>query len=181
MEDIAPQETPVSPEKRALPTIDFKDMAKTIQDTMDNLDVTTATTQEIRKQLLARFLPDVLNLDMKVDPGTDPDLYASQARFLSEFKGLLNDVDTASRQHASTKLKQKDTETQAQAGFNVAEFLSKIKLTGGVPTSSGTIETTAEIDEKLEQRFAETGCVVLDTELTQGENMLPEKNTDADF
>lgn len=161
----------------AEPTIEAVNQSLiSLTESMQSMDSVVTNTQSVRQQLMTKFLPDVLNLDMKVDPGTDPDMYASQARFLSEYRGLLNDLDTSSRNHVNMKLKQKDSETNAAHAINAAEFLSKIKLSRGVPVSNLPFtKSEAEVEALIEKQFEENGCMVLDTELETGQNQLPDK------
>ncbi len=109
-----------------------------LQDALDNLDATTHSTQDIRKQLMVKFLPDILNLDLKQDSNKDPEVYTAKSRFLNEYRGLLTDIDNSSKSHAQIKLKQKDTEMQGQA-LNVVDFLNKIKGTPQFPQANITL------------------------------------------
>ena len=68
-----------------------------LQDSMRNLDTAVLETQEVRRALLNKFLPEVLSLDMKVNAETDPDQYASQTRFIEQTRQLLNDIDNSLR------------------------------------------------------------------------------------
>lgn len=93
-------------------------------------------------------------------------------------KNLLNDLDKAAKDHVTVKLKQKDTETNAAAGINIAEFLTKIKMTDNI--SGGTVvQTKDQIEKALDKQFEERGTVVLDTELEMGGNMLPKEQKEA--
>ena len=148
---------------------------RTLADSLRIYDHTTQTTQDIRHQLVAKLLPVVTQMDLRVDRSTDPDLYQAQARMISETRSLLNDMDTSDRNNAAMKLKQKDTEINASNTINAAEFLAAIKLTGGVPISDHPPMSPTEVDTLLEKQFTEQGCFVLETELEAGQNQLPER------
>ena len=141
-----------------------------LQDALDNLDATTSSTQDIRRQLMTKFLPDVLSLDLKQDSNKDPEVYAAKSRFLNEFRGLLTDIDNSSKNHAQIKLKQKDTEMQGQA-LNVVDFLNKIKGKSQFPEANITM-THEEAEDLVQKRFEDSGSVVLDTELEMGGNKI---------
>lgn len=151
---------------------------RSLIESMGCYDATTASTQEIRNQLVAKMLPSILNMQIDSDPTTDPDLYASQARMISEFRQLLNDRDTADRNNVQVKLKQKDSEVAAQNSFNVAEFLKQVKFSsqgGGNPFAGASDMNIIDAKALVEQCALEQGCEVLDTELEMGQTPLPEK------
>lgn len=159
------------------PTIESVNQSlMSIEEAMLNMDSTVMQTQDIRNQLIVKLLPDILAMDTKIDRTSDPDLVASQARMISEMRGLLNDRDNASKNHLSLKLKQKDIETQSQISFSAAEFLATIKRNEEMPLKNETFPMSEQqIADLIDSQFKEQGCVVLDTELEEGSNMLPEK------
>lgn len=146
---------------------------------MKNYDETTEYTQAMRKALIERYTPDVLKLDMSVNKGTDPELYASQTRFFSEYNNLLNHYDTAARNHTSVKLKNREIENTANIAFSAAEFLSKIKLTDkdNVP-GSPCLQSKEEVDALISKQFEESGSIILDSELEEGNIQLPSHRED---
>lgn len=146
---------------------------------MGQYDKNTVNTQIIRQKLANKLLNNVLKMDLNVVATTNPDLFAAQAKMIAEARGLLNDMDNSSRNHTAIKLKQKDTETQADAVLNAAELLTKIKLTvAAEPT--GNTQSADVIEDAIKHQFEENGCVVLDTELEMGGNNLPHKKEEED-
>lgn len=154
------------------------DDIKSLEKSMDKYDANTVSTQLVRQQLLNKILPDVLNMDLSETAETDPDLFAAKSKLIAEARSLLNDMDSVSNKHVSTKLKQKDSETQASIAFNAADLLNKIKL-NSLSFDTGNITTDKEnIDKILENKFEESGSVILDTELEMSSNMLPKPEND---
>ena len=154
-----------------------------LQESMQNMDSVSIQTQSARNQILVKILPEVLAMDLTINDRTDAELYESKARLISETRGLLNDMDTSSRNQVNIKLKQKDIETSATAQLNVADFLSKIKP-GEISLhslSSGEVLSDQEIDAKLAERFSASSQQILDTELETGQTQLPESRTANDF
>ena len=149
---------------------------QTLNDSMLHFDDTTRSTQEIRRALVNKFLPDVMNLDMRVDRGTDPDLYQSQARFISEMRQLLNDLDSTAKNHVNVKLKRTDMEQQHANSIDPAAILAAIKLNQPLQvnvTATVPQPSKEEITEKLEKQMQAAGDQILDTELEIGGNQLP--------
>ena len=118
---------------------------------------------------------------ISVVASTDPDLFAAQAKMISEARGLLNDIDGSSKNHTAMKLKHKDSETQASVAFNAAELLSKIKLSvAGDVGGSLVVDNSDEIEDLIAKQFDDPDSLVLDTELEMGGNMLPERKDSDD-
>lgn len=154
---------------------------QTLNDSMLHFDDTTRSTQEIRRALVNKFLPDVMNLDMRVDRGTDPDLYQGQARFISEMRQLLNDLDSTAKNHVNVKLKRTDMEQQHANSIDPAAILAAIKLNQPLQVNVTTTvpqPSKEEITEKLEKQMQAAGDQILDTELEIGGNQLPVEEND---
>ena len=154
---------------------------QTLNDSMLHFDDTTRSTQEIRRALVNKFLPDVMNLDMRVDRGTDPDLYQGQARFISEMRQLLNDLDSTAKNHVNVKLKRTDMEQQHANSIDPAAILAAIKLNQPLQVNVTTTvpqPSKEEIAEKLEKQMQAAGDQILDTELEIGGNQLPVEEND---
>lgn len=154
---------------------------QTLNDSMLHFDDTTRSTQEIRRALVNKFLPDVMNLDMRVDRGTDPDLYQGQARFISEMRQLLNDLDSTAKNHVNVKLKRTDMEQQHANSIDPAAILAAIKLNQPLQvnvTATVPQPSKEEITEKLEKQMQAAGDQILDTELEIGGNQLPVEEND---
>ena len=154
---------------------------QTLNDSMLHFDDTTRSTQEIRRALVNKFLPDVMNLDMRVGRGTDPDLYQGQARFISEMRQLLNDLDSTAKNHVNVKLKRTDMEQQHANSIDPAAILAAIKLNQPLQVNVTTTvpqPSKEEITEKLEKQMQAAGDQILDTELEIGGNQLPVEEND---
>ena len=146
----------------------------TLNESMHEYDLRTAETQEMRRALLAKLFPQAMNLDMSVEAGTDPDLYAAQSRFLERVTSLLNDVDTSARNQVNMKLKQTDMENQNANTINAAEFLSQIKAAHGWIDNNTPVQTEEDIEKAAKAAFDDNHVAILDTEMEEGVNQLPE-------
>lgn len=146
---------------------------------MKNYDEVTEKTNNIREQLIAKLLPEVMKMDLSVTKATDADLYASQSKMISEMRFLLSDLDNSTRNHVATKLKNKEIESGANIAFSAAEFLSKIKLTDKDNTpGSPCLQSKEEVDALIEKQFEDSGSVILDSELEDSRIQLPSHNED---
>lgn len=154
---------------------------QSLTESMLTYDYTVASTQELRQSLINKIVPAALELDLKVDPGTDPDVYASQVRLIEQARQLLNDREKSAKDHVTTKLKKSDLDQQKQSNLEVAKLLQQIKLDSWAVQDPNRplVQTEEELAEALDQKCAEKGCTVLDTELTKGEGMLPTKAEDS--
>ena len=145
------------------------DKIDTLSASMAKYDDTNVNVQVIRQKLANKLLSDVMKMDLSVVASTDPDLFAAQAKMISEARGLLK------------KLKHKDSETQASVAFNAAELLSKIKLSvAGDASGSLVVDNSDEIEDLIAKQFDDPDSLVLDTELEMGGNMLPERKDSDD-
>lgn len=156
------------------PETNIKDIVKS----MDTFDRSTVNTQRMREMLADKLMNTAMNLDLS--DITDADTSAAMTGIVNAARSVLNDIDKSAKDHVSTKLKQKDTETSA-AAVDIASFLSKVKTTFE-PTESGnvTIPTKADVDKILDEKMKEDGTVILDTELELGGGMLPQKKSEED-
>ena len=151
----------------------------TLQASMERYDAAVTDTLATRQLLSNKFLGDILSLDMKDDPKADPLMYQAKSKFIAEYRGLLNDIDNANRNHVGIKLKQKDLDNQQQANINAAELLRQVKLLGNIQTTEiDTAAANAQAEEKLEDIFEQNHMEVLDTEIVQGNGNLPELKTE---
>lgn len=148
-----------------------------LDQSLSNFDNTTRITQDARKAMLDKFLPDLMSLDMRVDKFTDSEQHEAKSRFISEMRGLLNDMDNSAKRHTDTKLKQRDQEIAQANNINAAELLSQIKI-GSVIQVPQPQESEAEVQAKLEEKFKESGAEIPDTELETGNTELPAKKSD---
>lgn len=147
---------------------------QSIVDSMNVYDKNVINTQRAREALATRLVEVAADIDLDE---SNAEMFQAKLEAINTAKNLLNDLDKAARDHVTTKLKQKDTDTNAAAGVNIAEFLSKIKLTNDI--SNGTaVQTTDQIEQHLNQQFEDTGVIVLDSELEMGGNMLPPERKD---
>lgn len=156
------------------PETNIKDIVKS----MDTFDRSTVNTQRMREMLADKLMNTAMNLDLS--DITDADTSAAMTGIVNAARSVLNDIDKSAKDHVSTKLKQKDTETSA-AAVDIASFLSKVKTTFE-PTESGnvTVPTKADVDKILDEKMKEDGTVILDTELELGGGMLPQKKSEED-
>lgn len=156
------------------PETNIKDIVKS----MDTFDRATVNTQRMREMLADKLMNTAMNLDLS--DITDADTSAAMTGIVNAARSVLNDIDKSAKDHVSTKLKQKDTETSA-AAVDIASFLSKVKTTFE-PTESGnvTVPTKADVDKILDEKMKEDGTVILDTELELGGGMLPQKKSEED-
>ena len=144
----------------------------TLANSMINYDQTATTTQELRRAFVNKFMPDVLNLDMRVDASTDAKQFEAQTRFMEVFRQTLNDMESSAKNHIGMKLKQKDIEQQQEGNINAAELLAAIKLNNTILTKQ--VEQHADdIEKELQHEFEASGAEILDTELEIGGNRLP--------
>lgn len=174
----------VQPQAEPLPSIvsvenSINEAVSTLQASMERYDAAVTDTLATRQLLSNKFLGDILSLDMKDDPKADALMYQAKSKFIAEYRGLLNDIDNANRNHVGIKLKQKDLDNQQQANINAAELLRQVKLLGNIQTTEiDTATANAQAEEKLEDIFEQNHMEVLDTEIVQGNGNLPELKTE---
>lgn len=174
----------VQPQAEPLPSIasvenSINEAVTTLQASMERYDAAVTDTLATRQLLSNKFLGDILSLDMKDDPKADALMYQAKSKFIAEYRGLLNDIDNANRNHVGIKLKQKDLDNQQQANINAAELLRQVKLLGNIQTTEiDTAAANAQAEEKLEDIFEQNHMEVLDTEIVQGNGNLPELKTE---
>lgn len=174
----------VQPQAEPLPSIvsvenSINEAVSTLQASMERYDAAVTDTLATRQLLSNKFLGDILSLDMKDDPKADALMYQAKSKFIAEYRGLLNDIDNANRNHVGIKLKQKDLDNQQQANINAAELLRQVKLLGNIQTTEiDTAAANAQAEEKLEDIFEQNHMEVLDTEIVQGNGNLPELKTE---
>ena len=65
------------------------DKIDTLSASMAKYDDTNVNVQVIRQKLANKLLSDVMKMDLSVVASTDPDLFAAQAKMISEARGLL--------------------------------------------------------------------------------------------
>lgn len=143
-----------------------------LTDSMAQYDKNVVEIQLVRQKLAKKLMKTVMKMNMDVDASSDPDSVIARSKILAEARGLLNDLDTSAKNHTATKLKYKDSETQANAVFNAADLLSKIKISVENNTPN-TVTSPEDINNKIEEKFSEKNLVIPDTELETGGNKLP--------
>ena len=170
-------EVDTTAEAKPRPSVDYKNVytpdtkIKDILDSMGVYDQNVINTQRAREALASKLVEIASDIDLNEH---NAEMFQAKLEAINTAKNLLNDLDKAAKDHVTVKLKQKDTETNATAGINIAEFLTKIKMTDNI--SSGTVvQTKDQIEKALDKQFEERGTVVLDTELEMGGNMLPKE------
>ena len=140
-------------------------------------------TQELRRALVAKLMPAVMKLDLNVDASSDPDLVASQSRVIEQARQLLNDIDSSAKNHVNVKLKKSDIENNHQSNMEIAKLLQKIKIDVMNPNDPNRplAQSEEELNELLDKKCEENGCVVLDTELGMEDRHLPTNEDKDDF
>lgn len=156
-----------------------KNDIESLVNSMKKYDETNINTQIVRQRLANKLLNDVMKMDLAVTAATDPDLFAAESKMISEARGLLNDIDNSSKNHVATKLKRKDSDTQASMAFNAAELLTKISISLK-PQDASPVVSSDEINQMIESQFDDPGTVVLDSELEVGNNKLPQPSKKED-
>lgn len=166
----------VEPERPSAPTITTtRADASSLQGSMKNFDDTTAATNELRYALINKFLPEIWSFDL-TDKSVDSETLQSQARFFSEVRQLLNDIDSSMKNHVTVKMKNVDMEHQHENTISPAELLAAIRLKQPMQPIAGNRPSADEVDRQLEARFKADGGEILDTELEMGGNNLPVGN-----
>ena len=148
-----------------------------IIESMNVYDRNHINTQIMREKLANKLMNAAMTANL--DEG-DPEALDVNLHIMMEARSILNDLDKAAKDNVAVKLKKKDTEN-AEA-FNMAEFLSKIKIADISQMDSGTIvvQSPSDIGAELDRLEKERGVVILDTELEEGNNMLPAKPENED-
>lgn len=149
-----------------------KDTAiNSLADSMAQYDRNVVEIQLVRQELAKKLMKTVMKMDMDVNATSDPDSVIARSKILAEARGLLNDLDNSAKNHTATKLKYKDSETQANAVFNAADLLTKIKIS--IDNTPATVDNPENINQKIEEKFTEKNLEIPDTELETGVNKLP--------
>lgn len=161
---------------------DVERAVSTLVDSMREYDNVTNSTQELRRALVAKVIPSILAMDMSTTDSTDPDLFASKARYLEQGRQLLNDLDSAAKNHVNVKLKKTDIEQQHQSNLEIAKLLQQIKLDQWQPDPNRPlVNNEAELEQALEHRCATGDCEVLPSELALDDRKLPTEEDKDDF
>lgn len=152
-----------------------------LEESMLHFDQSIATTQDMRRKILEKLLPSIESMEVETSFAADPDLFQAQSRFISEIRGLLNDIDTSAKTQVSVKLKKTDMDTQHQSSINAAEILAQLKLNNDilvkqVTAKNSTTLNEADIEKQIESRFIESGANIPETELEMGGSNLPAHN-----
>jgi ATP-dependent RNA circularization protein (DNA/RNA ligase family) len=149
-----------------------------ILESMDVYDRNHINTQIMREKLAKKLMDAAISTNLDE---SDPEALDVNLHVLMEARNILNDLDKAAKDNVAVKLKKKDTENAEASNINMAEFLSKIKISDMRQFDTGTIVQTAdEINANLARLEKDNNISILETELETSGNMLPEKpeNTD---
>lgn len=151
---------------------------KEITDSMEMYDRTVLNTQKAREELAKHVGKYALQSELN---SPDTDYVSSQTSVVLTYASILRDIEKSAKDHVATKLKKKDTETNA-AAVDIAGFLSRIQ-TNFEPTEKGSIVVPDdEINRILDEQQQKDGSlVVLDTELEQGNTQLPQPPVEDDL
>lgn len=153
-----------------------------LEQSMLDLDNISNLTKNMRMQLLAKLTPTVMSMDMDLDHD-DLELVEAKARAISEYRALVNDLDSSAKNVLGAKLKLHGIESQNASSKVVAAVLLS-QINASLNASTGRTNTSTDLDDAdalLEQRAEKENLVVLDTELEVGGHMLPKKKTKDEF
>ena len=150
-----------------------------IIESMNVYDRNHINTQIMREKLANKLMNAAMTANL--DEG-DPEALDVNLHIMMEARSILNDLDKAAKDNVAVKLKKKDTENAEASNINMAEFLSKIKIADISQMDSGTIvvQSPSDISAELDRLEKEKGVIILDTELEEGNNMLPAKPENED-
>ena len=149
-----------------------------ILESMNVYDKNHINTQIMREKLAAKLMDAAMNADLD-EP--DAEVKDVNLHLLMEARSILNDLDKAAKDNVAVKLKKKDTENAEASNINMAEFLSKIKLSDMKQFDQGTmVQTAEEISRNIDKIEKDAGITILETELETGGNMLPSKPEELD-
>lgn len=150
-----------------------------IIESMNVYDRNHINTQIMREKLANKLMNAAMTTNL--DEG-DPEALDVNLHIMMEARSILNDLDKAAKDNVAVKLKKKDTENAEASNINMAEFLSKIKIADISQMGNGTIvaQSPSDISAELDRLEKEKGVVILDTELEEGNNMLPAKPENED-
>ena len=143
-----------------------------ILESMNVYDRNHITTQIMREKLANKLMDAALNIDLN---DTDAESRDVNLHMITEARNILNDLDKAAKDNVAIKLKKKDTENAEASNINMAEFLSKIKLTADAINSGTVVQTAEEITANISKFEKEAGVIILDSETEDTPSMLPEK------
>lgn len=149
-----------------------------ILESMNVYDRNHINTQIMREKLANKLINAAMTTNL--DEG-DPEALDVNLHIMMEARSILNDLDKAAKDNVAIKLKKKDTENAEASNINMAEFLSKIKLSDVKQFDQGTmVQTAEEISKNIDKIEKDAGIVILETELETGGNMLPDKPEELD-
>lgn len=149
-----------------------------ILESMNVYDKNHINTQIMREKLANKLINAAMTTNL--DEG-DPEALDVNLHIMMEARSILNDLDKAAKDNVAIKLKKKDTENAEASNINMAEFLSKIKLSDMKQFDQGTmVQTAEEISKNIDKIEKDAGIVILETELETGGNMLPSKPEELD-
>lgn len=149
-----------------------------ILESMNVYDKNHINTQIMREKLANKLINAAMTTNL--DEG-DPEALDVNLHIMMEARSILNDLDKAAKDNVAIKLKKKDTENAEASNINMAEFLSKIKLSDMKQFDQGTmVQTPDEISRNIDKIEKDAGIVILETELETGGNMLPSKPEELD-
>lgn len=133
--------------------------------------LTVEYTQNIRKELVSKMLPAITDMDIKAEMA-DPELYEAKAKMISTVTSLLNDLDNSKKNFANTKLKQKDSEVNANTSIDISKILQGFKLNQN-PVFNDTPEIDMDaLDDEIEKEFTSSDLEIPDFELEDNTKVL---------
>jgi hypothetical protein len=148
-----------------------------IIESMNVYDRNHINTQILREKLASKLVSAAMSTDLNEN---DAEVLDANIHLITEARNILNDLDKAAKDNVAIKLKKKDTENMEASNINMADFLSKIKLTAEAVNSGTLVQSHEEIEANIKQIEKDTGVVILDTELENTPSRLPEKEEPVD-
>lgn len=178
------------------PQLDFEEPSETVPkqpETEDDTDLASAMlemdrtaqiTKQMRNQLLAVLTPAVMSADIDIKAKTlNSEAIEAQTKIISEYRALLNDMDSSSKANVSAKLKLEGIRSQNNAANVVAaNILSQIS--NAILTKTGRTIDSDELknaDDEIDSRLSSEHMEILDTEKEMGGHMLPKSAPKDDF
>lgn len=180
--EVRPTEsTDVSSAPQMAPPADF--VVSTVEESFNRFDDTTSRTQSIRQILLNKLVPVIEDFELSVSNDTDAELYQAQAKMIDQTRQILNDMDNSSKNHTTLKLKQASLNEEHQANVNIAEILSKVKLTQAATWSvmdanNPVLKNEQELNDVLKKLTQDE--IIAEEELQSSTSKLPKDKLNSD-
>ena len=129
----------------------------------EGLEKELTNTNSIRTELITTFKGAIINdqVDLATLDSESQEAFMAIAR---ELNSTLNSKDSANINLVKLKLKDESNKTTSDVTKMVVEFAKTIKLTGGAPMCSATVDQK-QVDRDVEEVFNSSNMEILDGEL----------------